>query len=135
VADFAHGYTTIEWEGPAHPDVRTDNIFQYPVRGSAATGLYATAPELLRFGLALRQGRLLGEAMVARMLVPGGYGTQTVPWSGGSAIGHGGRAFGAATFLLFLRELDVSVCVLSNYDRPADKRVFAEIDRLLTSSG
>jgi hypothetical protein len=69
------------------------------------------------------------------MLVPGGYGTQTVPWTGGAAIGHGGRAFGAATFLLFLRELDVSVCVLSNYDRPADKRVFAEIDRLLTAGG
>ena len=36
IEDFAHGYTHIEWEGPDHPEYRTDNVFQYPVHGSAA---------------------------------------------------------------------------------------------------
>lgn len=139
VEDFAHGYTHVEWEGPAHPDRRTDNIFQYPVRGSAATALYATAPELLRFGTALRTHRLLGEAS-SRLMLPAelggsGYGTQRIPSSRGVVWGHGGRAFGAATFLLFLPEDDLSVCVLSNYDRPADKRVFAALERALAAAG
>lgn len=136
IEDFAHGYTHFEWEGTAHPDFRTDNLFQYPVRGSAATGLYASGPEVATFGLALRSGELLDESSLRRMLPPPAsdtpsYGTQQVPYSRGLAIGHGGRAFGAASCLLFLREVDLSVCILSNYDRPADKRVFAEIDRLL----
>lgn len=134
VEDVAHGYTTVEWEGPAHPDRRTDNVFQYPVRGSAATGLYASGPELIRFGLALRApGELLEAASIECMLGPTGYGTQRVPYSLGTAVGHGGRAFGAATILLFLPEAGMSVCILSNYDRPADKVVFAELDRLLAA--
>lgn len=60
-----------------------------------------------------------------------GYGTQWIPYSQGVAVGHGGRAFGAATLLLLLPEVDYTVCILSNYDRPADKRVFAELDRIL----
>lgn len=138
VTDFAHGYTHIEWEGLPHPDRRTDNIFQYPVRGSAAMGLYASAPELVRFGLALRRGELVGDRFVRLMLDPptppaAAYGTQRVPYAAGTAVGHGGRGFGAATFLLFLPAPEATVCVLSNYDRPADKLVFAEIERLLTA--
>jgi CubicO group peptidase (beta-lactamase class C family) len=134
--DFAHGYTYVEWEGAAHPDHRTDNIFQYPVRGSAATALYSSGLELIQFGFALRTNQLI-DANSVRLMLPeaaggAGYGTQQVPYSRGSAWGHGGRAFGAATLLLFLPEVYASVCVLSNYDRPADKRVFAEIDRALS---
>lgn len=133
VTDFAHGYTTVEWEGPAHPEYRTDNLFQYPVRGSGATGLYSSGPELIRFGRALRADELIGPSSVALMVEDDpGCGTQRVPYRLGTAVGHGGRAFGAATFLLFLPEVDASVCVLSNYDRPADKRVFAELERLLS---
>lgn len=130
--DFAHGYTTVEWEAPAHPEYRTDNLFQYPVRGSGATGLYSSGPELIRFGQALRRGELIGEASLTLMLdADPGCGTQRVPYRFGTAVGHGGRAFGAATILLFLPEVEASVCILSNYDRPADKRVFAELERLL----
>lgn len=132
VADFAHGYTTVEWEAPPHPDYRTDNIFQYPVRGSGATGLYSSGPELIRFGRALRGGELLGESSLALMLeADPGCGTQRIPYRFGQAVGHGGRAFGAATILLFLPEVEASVGILSNYDRPADKRVFTELERLL----
>jgi CubicO group peptidase (beta-lactamase class C family) len=136
IEDFAHGYTHIEWEGPAHPEYRTDNIFQYPVHGNAAGFLYTSAPELIRFGQALRANELISEPSVSQMLrkpegVGLGYGTQRIPYSQGIAVGHGGRAFGAATILLFLPEVDCSVCILSNYDRPADKRVFAELDPIL----
>jgi CubicO group peptidase (beta-lactamase class C family) len=135
VADVAHGYTHLEWEGPPHPDHRTDNIFQYPVHGSGATAMYASAPDLIAFGLALRSNRVLGERYVRMMLRPrdggDGYGTQVVPYSRGDAVGHGGRAFGAATLLLFLPEVDASVCILSNYDRPADKRAFEQLDAIL----
>jgi CubicO group peptidase (beta-lactamase class C family) len=134
--DFAHGYTHIEWEGEDHPDRLTDNIFQYPVRGSAATGLYGSGPELVRFLRRLRSGDLLAPDLVSLMLEEPrshgyGHGTQWIPYSRGAAVGHGGRAFGAATSLFLLPEVDCIVCILSNYDRPADKRVFAEIDRLL----
>jgi CubicO group peptidase (beta-lactamase class C family) len=136
IEDFAHGYTHIEWEGPAHPEYRTDNIFQYPVHGSSGGCLYSSAPELIQFGRALRANELIGEKFVNLMLgrpqrAGMGYGTQWIPYSQGTAVGHGGRAFGAATHLLFLPEVNYSVCVLSNYDRPADKRVFAEFDRIL----
>jgi CubicO group peptidase (beta-lactamase class C family) len=132
VADFAHGYTHIEWEAPPHPAYRTDNVFQYPVRGSGATGLYSSGPELLGFARALRAGELIGASSVALMLdADPGCGTQRVPYRFGVAVGHGGRALGAATILLLLPEVDATVCILSNYDRPADKRVFAELERLL----
>lgn len=132
VTDFAHGYTTVEWEAASHPEYRTDNLFQYPVRGSGATGLYSSGPELIRFGQALRRGELIGEASLTLMLdADPGCGTQRIPYRFGTAVGHGGRAFGAATILLFLPEVEASVCILSNYDRPADKRVFAELERLL----
>jgi len=136
ISAFAHGYTCVEWEGPPHPDRRTDNIFQYPVRGSGATGLYASSPELIGFFAALRAGDLVSRRSVEMMLAEPehggrGYGTQRVPYSCGTAIGHGGRAFGAATTLLHLPEVDRTVCILANYDRPADKLAFAEIHRLL----
>lgn len=143
VADFAHGYTTIEWEGPPHPDYRTDNMFQYPVRGSSAGFVYSTAPEMLRFGAALRRNQLLREDTRTLMLgvhagdAEGsafGYGCQHIPYSQGIAVGHGGRAFGAATMFLMLLEVDFRICILSNYDRPADKRVFAHFDRWLGAS-
>ncbi len=142
VEDFAHGYTHIEWQAPDHPEYRTDNIFQYPVRGSAGGCLYSSAPELILFTQALRGHRLLSPSSVEHMLqahgreesgVGFGYGTQHIPYSQGTAVGHGGRAFGAATILLMLREVGYTVCILSNYDRPADKRVFAELDQILSA--
>jgi CubicO group peptidase (beta-lactamase class C family) len=143
IADFAHGYTHIEWEGPQHPDYRTDNIFQYPVRGNPAGWLYSTAPDMLRFGAALRRDQLLSAQSRELMLAIHargeqgerfGYGTQHVPYSQGTAVGHGGRAFGAATIFLFLPAVGYTVCVLSNYDRPADKRAFARFDQWLAES-
>ena len=142
VVDFAHGYTYIEWEGPDHPEYRTDNIFQYPVRGNAAGFLYSSGPELIKFGQALRRFELITSDSVAAMQrsyesgsdgMGLGYGCQRIPYSRGVAIGHGGRAFGAATMLLLLPEVDTSVSILSNYDRPADKRVFEEFDRMLAN--
>jgi CubicO group peptidase (beta-lactamase class C family) len=138
----AHGYTHTEWEGPPHPDYQTDNLFQYPVRGNPAHGLYGSAPDMLRFGAALRRNQLLSERSRDLMLAIHahgrhgerfGYGSQHVPHSQGTAVGHGGRAFGAATIFLFLPEVDFRVCVLSNCDRPADKRAFERFDEWLVT--
>jgi CubicO group peptidase (beta-lactamase class C family) len=63
-----------------------------------------------------------------------GYGTQHIPYSQGTAVGHGGRAFGAAALLLFLPEAGYTICVLSNQDRPADKRAFERFEQWLASS-
>lgn len=140
IADFAHGYTFEEWEGPAHPGYRTDNIFQYPVRGNSANAMYSTARDLLRFGAALRKHQLLRPASCALMFQPHardahgqafGYGCQFFPYSRGNAVGHGGRAYGAATIFAMLPAFDVRVCILSNFDRPADKRVFSVVDSYL----
>lgn len=126
VTDFAHGYTNIEWEGEDHPDHRTDNIFQYPVRGSPASGLYCSAPELLRFGAALRGNVLLTPGSRELMFrehakepsrAAFGYGCQHIATTHDTWVGHGGRSFGAATTFLHLPEKELTVCILSNNDR------------------
>ena len=88
IEDFAHGYTHIEWEGPDHPEYRTDNVFQYPVHGSAANALYSSAPELIQFGRALRANQLIVPESVRLMLGEPqthglGYGTQWIRYSQG----------------------------------------------------
>lgn len=143
IADFAHGYTHVEWKGSAHPDFLTDNIFQYPVRGNPANGLYSTVPDMLRFGAALRSGQLLNSdsrALMSAVHARGlpherfGYGCQHIPYSHGDALGHGGRIHGGATIFLFLPAVDYTVCILSNLDRPADKRAFEHFDRWLSQN-
>jgi CubicO group peptidase (beta-lactamase class C family) len=99
----------------------------------AAAGLYSSAPDLMRFAEALYGGRLLGPAMMRRLLAagPDDYGCGL--WS--YSVTRGGRAhrvakrpgsvMGANTMLYRLLDEQATVVILANTNR-ADLDVFAQ---------
>ena len=113
-ANVATGYE----DGPGGK--RVSNIFALNVIGSPAGGAYATAPDMVRFHLALMQGRLVREATRQRLWTENkngyGYGAQPKTYNGQRIIGHGGGWRGITNALEFFPELGYTVVVLSNYD-------------------
>jgi CubicO group peptidase (beta-lactamase class C family) len=99
-----------------------DNADTLPWRGSAAGGGYTTARDLIRFGRALRSGKLLSKAMLDKATSPqrpdGWYGWGF--WLGGRGParnwGHGGGAPGMNAAFRVYPELDAIVVALSNLD-------------------
>jgi CubicO group peptidase (beta-lactamase class C family) len=99
-----------------------DNAETLPYRGSAAGGGYTTAADLIRFGEALRSGKLLSKAMLTMATSPqrpdGWYGFGF--WIGGLGParnwGHGGGAPGMNAAFRVYPELDAVVVVLANLD-------------------
>jgi D-alanyl-D-alanine carboxypeptidase len=99
----------------------------------AAAGLYSSPPDLMRFAEALYGGRLLGPAMMQRLLAPGldDYGCGL--WS--YSVTRGGRAhrvakrpgsmMGANAMLYRLLDEQATVVILANTNR-ADLDVFAQ---------
>jgi D-alanyl-D-alanine carboxypeptidase len=93
-----------------------------PYRGSPAGGGYTTAAELIRFGEALRSGKLLSMAMLAQATSPqrpdGWYGFGF--WMAGQGPtrnwGHGGGAPGMNAAFRVYPELDAVVVALANLD-------------------
>jgi D-alanyl-D-alanine carboxypeptidase len=111
----SRGYTRRE-------DRLADNADSLPWRGSAAGGGYTTAGDLIRFGTALRSGRLLARALVDQATSPqrpdGWYGFGF--WIGGQGPtrnwGHGGGAPGMNAAFRVFPELDAIVVALANLD-------------------
>jgi D-alanyl-D-alanine carboxypeptidase len=102
-----------------------DNADTLPYRGSAAGGGYTTAADLIRFGKALRSGRLISKAMLAQATSPqrpdGWYGFGFFVAGQGPARnwGHGGGAPGMNAAFRVYPELDATVVALANLDPPA----------------
>lgn len=102
-----------------------DNEDTLPYRGSAAGGGYTTAADLIRFGNALRSGRLLSRELVTQATSPqrpdGWYGFGF--WIGGQGPtrnwGHGGGAPGMNAAFRVYPELDAIAVGLANLDPPA----------------
>ena len=99
-----------------------DNVDTLPWRGTPAGGGYTTARDLIRFGEALRSGKLLSKAMVDQATSPqrpdGWYGFGFVIAGQGLTRnwGHGGGAPGMNAALRIYPELDAIVVALSNLD-------------------
>ena len=121
VANLASGYTRDEdgqW--------RT-NIFMHVVRGGPAGGGYSTAPDLLRFALALRGGKLLGPAttstfVTGKMDTPRGkyaYGFGDNNVRGHRIVGHSGGFPGMNSNLDIYWDDGYVVAVMSNIDMGA----------------
>lgn len=99
-----------------------DNADTLPYRGSAAGGGYTTAADLVRFGHALRSGRLLSRELVNQATSPqrpdGWYGFGF--WIGGQGPtrnwGHGGGAPGMNAAFRVFPDLDAIVVALANLD-------------------
>jgi CubicO group peptidase (beta-lactamase class C family) len=115
VPNRSHGYTRREGR-------LVDNADTLPYRGSAAGGGYTTAADLIRFGEALRSGRLLSRPMLDQATSPqrpdGWYGFGF--WIGGQGPtrnwGHGGGAPGMNAAFRVFPELDAVVVALANLD-------------------
>lgn len=99
-----------------------DNADTLPYRGSAAGGGYSTTADLIRFGEALRSGKLLSPAMLARATSPqhpdGWYGYGFFLGGQGPTRnwGHGGGAPGMNAAFRVYPELDAVVAALANLD-------------------
>jgi CubicO group peptidase (beta-lactamase class C family) len=113
-----------------------NNLFEHAIRGGPAGGGYSTAEDLLRFGNALRGGKLLGQKSLDLLFSPKpelnspfyGYGFGIS--DGGAIVGHSGGFTGISANLdLFLRSGYTAV-VLSNYSE-VGLPVTQEIRRLL----
>jgi CubicO group peptidase (beta-lactamase class C family) len=100
----------------------TDNADTLPYRGSAAGGGYTTAADLVRFGKALRSGRLLSKALLSQATSPqrpdGWYGFGFFVGGNGPTRnwGHGGGAPGMNAAFRVYPELDATVVALANLD-------------------
>ncbi len=99
-----------------------DNAATLPYRGSAAGGGYTTAADLIRFGNALRSGKLLSKAMLSQATSPqrpdGWYGFGFFVGGKGPTRnwGHGGGAPGMNAAFRVYPELDAVVVALANLD-------------------
>jgi len=141
IANCAMGYTHENWPGPADGQLRA-NHFIYAVKGSPSEHCYSTASDLFRFFQALEAGQLLDAAHIELCFtshaaagqagVSYGYGFHIIDdGRHGRVIGHGGRALGGDAFALMYRDLGYTLIVLSNYDRPAARRIVDAIADML----
>jgi len=141
IANCAVGYTNNNWFGPTDGQRRA-NQFIYAVKGSPAEHCFSTVYDLFHFFQALQTQRLLDAQYTDLCLTPNtaaeqpgvsfGYGFQIIDdGQHGRVIGHGGRALGGDAFALMYRDLGYIVIVLSNYDRPAARRIIDDIADML----
>jgi CubicO group peptidase (beta-lactamase class C family) len=136
------GYMGGDDDGPgprSMPDVntpaptRTANWNTLPNRGGPAGGGYTTVEDLLRFGQALRAGKLVPNVWLDSLWTvrnasdpevegrkPPGYGYGFILRQGplGKVVGHTGGAPGIAALLEIHLDKDYTVAVLSNVDGP-----------------
>jgi len=115
-ANIASGYTRRWDEGEHEKEPRRNNIHTRPARGSSAGGGYAPAMDLFRFVAALKAGKLLGPAAMARF--------------GGSGA-YAGGAPGINAEIDMDPAPGYTVVVLSNYDPPSAGAVAKKIAGLL----
>jgi D-alanyl-D-alanine carboxypeptidase len=122
VPNRAVGYTSEDGTEKPLPEPRI-NVYALPGRGSSAGGGYSTAEDLLRFDIAMRQGKLLSPAWTAWF-----YSDQSAPpgaLAGKLAGGRGvaGGTAGANAVLEMNLDTGYTVVVLSNLDPPSAGRV------------
>ena len=122
-ADVACSYTR---QG-ASPGARRDVSDQREARGSSAGGGYSTAGDLLAFGRALTDGRLMRPETLRRFTTgrvdgpmgPKGVGYGFVVGFGGvPVVGHLGGSPGASHEFFLFPQQDLAVVLLTNRDVP-----------------
>jgi CubicO group peptidase (beta-lactamase class C family) len=141
IANCAVGHTRESWFSPQDGQLRS-NQFIYGVKGSPSEHCFSTVQDLFLFFQAFQSHRLLDEYHTELCITPHasdekpgvhyGYGFHIIDEEKhGRLIGHGGRALGGDTFAIMYRDLGYTVIVLSNYDRPAARRILYGIADLL----
>lgn len=101
---------------------RRSNWLFTGVKGMPAGGAYSTVGDLLKFDAALRNHRLLGAEMTARLWAGSarnaryGYGFELRRYNKALIVGHGGGWFGVTNRMDIYPDLGYVVVILSNYD-------------------
>jgi CubicO group peptidase (beta-lactamase class C family) len=115
-ANLASGYTT---EGNAK-GVRRNKLYSRPAKGSPAGGGYSTAPDLMKFVAALREGKLR---------VPD-FRNQQSPGQGAArfrGLGIAGGAPGINAALEADEDKGYTIIVMSNYDPPSAEKIARQV--------
>lgn len=115
-ANLASGYTT---EGSAK-GARRNNFYSRPAKGSPAGGGYSTAPDLMKFVSALREGKLR---------VPD-FRNQQRPGHAHArfrGLGIAGGAPGINAALEADEERGYTIIVMSNYDPPSAEKIARQV--------
>lgn len=101
------------------------NVFMHVIRGGPAGGGYSTVDDLFRFARALRGGKLVAPATLQTLWTPKpsspqyGYGFGLRGEGVLRSVGHTGGFPGISAVLWIYPERDLTLAVLSNYDRAA----------------
>ncbi len=116
-----------------------NNLFVHVIQGGPAGGGYSTVGDLVRFGQALRSGKLVRPEMAEVLWSPKpelgspeygfGFGVRGGP--GNRIVGHSGGFPGISAQLDLFLDRGYSVAVLANYDTIAG-RVAERIRELLS---
>jgi CubicO group peptidase (beta-lactamase class C family) len=120
---------------------RRNNLFLHGVKGGPAGGGYSTAPDLLRFAVALQNNKLLSAEMTKvittakpQSFAPDNryaYGFADHIINGCRVFGHNGGFAGINAILDIYPDLGYVVVVMANYDPPAAERVAKKISGLI----
>jgi CubicO group peptidase (beta-lactamase class C family) len=139
--NLAMGYTTEGPDGEAQ-GARHENTASRPNKGGPAGGGYSTVEDLLRFHIALRDGKLLnqkytdlvttGKVSMGRAKYAYGFGDEIV--NGKRIFGHNGGAPGIGSDLSIYPELGYTSVVMTNYDPPLMMPVVRRIREMITQT-
>lgn len=119
VEDIATGYTNMNPFDPVGEGYQWTNTYLLSAKGSPAGGGYSTAPDMLKFDMALRNHKLLGPEytdLIFRRWEEGA-GQPFVPKRSFGLAAAGG-APGVSTFFCMDLMYGYTVVVLTNYDFP-----------------
>jgi D-alanyl-D-alanine carboxypeptidase len=126
VPNLAIGYTR---EGVETEGIWRNNLFLHVVKGGPAGGGYSTVQDLLNFGIAIRNNKLLnaehtelvtrGKFEQSGDAINYGYGFMDVTTSGERIIGHNGGFPGISSTLNMYMNSGYTLVILSNYDNGA----------------
>ncbi len=125
VPNLAVGYTRM---GAREGELK-NNLFLHVVKGGPAGGGYSTVEDLIRFGRALLEHKLLSQEFTD-LVIEGkvgterenrkyGYGFRNRTENGHTIIGHSGGFPGINSFLDIYLDLGYSVAIMSNTDMGA----------------
>jgi len=139
---MAIGYTSRDLGGPTQSSLvgqRHDNQVILPAKASPGVAAYSTAPDLLRYGEALLQHRLLSvsgtENLLSGKVETGeagprqkyGYGFFEGMIGPVRVVNHGGTGPGIDVAFDLYPELGYVVVIMSNYDPPAAQQIRDEL--------
>jgi len=123
--NLASGYTR---EGMADraKDLRKNNLYTRPAKGSPAGGGYSTADDLLKYAAALRDGRL-SLPNFRQPASPDQKGSSAAKQPHFAGLGIAGGAPGINAVLEANEATGYTVIVMSNYDPPSAEKVAKQI--------